>query len=244
MAAEKEEDMIVDCFIKSYAADKPWLQYCLRSIQKFATGFRTIHLVVPDTRKWWDGSYAINNLHVTEAEEYGNDGYLSQQVFKLHADTISDAEFILFMDSDTIFTRPVTPETFFINDKIAWLYTPYSKIKTPWQPIIEQFFRHPVAFEFMRRHPIIVPSWLLPALRKYCRTMHDVQLNEYVMAQPHRAFSEFNALGGLAYYYHRDMFHWINTEVDLVPELTTLQKWSYGGLNPEIVAEFEQILSQ
>lgn len=182
--------MIVDCLIKSYASDYPWLQYCLRSIQKFATDFRTIHLIVPDTRKWWDGSYIINHLHVTEAEEYGRDGYLSQQVFKLYADTFSDAEFILFMDSDTVFVRPVTPETFFVNDKIAWLYTPYSKIKTPWQPITEKFLGQPIEFEFMRRHPTIVPRWLLIALREFCQTTHGTPLSEYVMAQSHRAFSE------------------------------------------------------
>lgn len=241
--------MICDIFIKSYAADVPWLQYCLRSIQKFATGFRIIHLVVPDTRKWWDGSYTINNLHVTEAEEYGNDGYLSQQVFKLYADTISDAEFILHIDSDTVFTRPVTPETYFTNGKIDWLFTPYSMIDTPWKPITEKFLRQLVEFEFMRRAPQMIPHWLYDALRMFCIHKHGCTLPMYILKQPYRAFSEYNALGAFAYYFRhdtRDRFNWINTAE--VPEsewppLTVLQKYSHGGLTPEIVAEFEQILS-
>lgn len=245
----KEETMIVDCLIKSYPPDYPWLQYCLRSIQKFATGFRTIQLVVPDTRKWWDGSYTINNLHVTETEEYGNDGYLSQQVFKLYADTISDADFILHIDSDTVFTMPVTPETYFTNGKIDWMMTPYSMIDTPWKPITEKFMRMPqpfsVSFEFMRRAPQMIPRWLYPAIREFCQQKHGCTLAQYIMKQPYRAFSEYNALGAFAYYYHNEQFNWINTaEVpeNKWPPLTVLQKYSHGGLTPEIVAEFEAIL--
>lgn len=245
--AKEEKDMTCDIFIKTYPADGKFLEYCLRSIDKFATGFRKIVLVTPMGSRVGEILFDAGNVrcpNIIEVEEYGADGYLSQQVFKLHANTFSDAEFILFMDSDTIFTRPVTPETFFIDGKIAWLYTPYDKIKTPWQPITEKFLGCPVEFEFMRRHPLLAPSWLLAALRTFCRTMHDVSLDEYIMAQPQRAFSEFNALGALAYYFHRDMFHWLNTETDDIPELTTLQKWSYGGVTPEIVTEFEQILAK
>lgn len=245
--AAKEKDMICDIFIKTYPADYPWLKYCLRSIGKFASGFRKTLIISPTT---YHDSIGLGFDWVwQERAEYGLgyipfDGYLSQQVFKLHADIFSDAEYILYMDSDTIFTRPVTPETFFIDSKIAWLYTPYAKIKTPWQPITEKFLGCPVKFEFMRRHPLIAPSWLLAAVRTFCRTTHGVSLDKYIMAQPQRAFSEFNALGALAYYFHRDMFHWLDTETDDIPELTTLQKWSYGGLKPDIVAEFEGILGK
>lgn len=247
MAKEKEEIMICDILIKSYPPDFGFLQYCLRSIQKFATGFRTIHLIVPDTRKWWDGSYTVNNLHVTELEEYGVDGYLSQQIFKLHADTISDAEFILHIDSDTVFTRPVTPETYFTNRKIDWLFTPYSMIETPWKPITEKFLGHPVEFEFMRRAPQMIPRWLYADLREFSVQMQGCTLVQYIMKQPYRAFSEYNALGAFAYYHQRDRFNWINTaeipENDWLP-LTVLQKYSHGGLTPEIVAEFESILGK
>ena len=35
---------MTDVFIVSYAKDAPWLEYCLRSIDKYARGFRkTIH---------------------------------------------------------------------------------------------------------------------------------------------------------------------------------------------------------
>lgn len=244
--AKKEKDMICDIFIKTYPADYEWLKYCCRSINKFAAGFRKTVIIAPDERHDSEG-YEWQQRH-----EYGLgnprfDGYLSQQVFKLNADTFSDAEFILHIDSDTIFTRPVTPETYFTNDKIDWMMTPYSMIETPWQPITEKFLGQPVEFEFMRRPPQMLPHWLYAALRERCVKRNGRTLDQYVMEQPYRAFSEYNALGAFAYYFYRDKFNWINTVQ--VPEsewptLTVLQKYSHGGLTPEIVAEFEHILAQ
>lgn len=239
-----------DIFIKSYPADYPWLKYCLRSVAKFIAGVRQVELVTPapDDKEWWDVSLAMN-LHVRKREEYGQDGYLSQQIFKLYADTFSDADLFLYIDSDTIFTRPVTPKTYFnfLSGKIAWMMTPWAKTETPWKPIVEKFLGQPVEFEFMRRHPTLVPRWLLVALRSFCASKHGVTLDKYVMSQPHRAFSEFNVLGAFAYAFHRDKFHWVNTEEvpeKEWPELTVRQEFSWGGLTDEIKAEFEKILSK
>lgn len=239
-----------DIFIKSYPADYPWLKYCLTSVAKFVAGVRRVELVTPKAgaREWWDGSYFVD-LHVTEIDEHCEDGYLSQQIFKLYADTFSDADLFLYIDSDTIFTRPVTPKTYFnfLSQKISWMMTPWAKTETPWKPIVEKFLGQPVEFEFMRRHPTIVPRWLLVELREFCLKQHGIPLDQYVMSQPHRAFSEFNVLGAFAYAFHRDKFHWVNTEE--VPEkewppLTVLQKFSWGGLTDEVKAEFEKILSE
>lgn len=253
---------ITDIFIKSYPADYPWLNYCLRSIQKYASGIRQIILVTPKPIPGSAESIALYvydilkdyidlpdpvSIQAIEAQEYGQDGYLSQQIFKLYADTFSDADQLLFIDSDTIFTRPVTPQTYFKDGRIEWMMTPWAKTDTPWQPIVEKFLGQPVEFEFMRRHPTLVPRWLLIAVREFCLKQHGVPLDQYVMSQPHRAFSEFNVLGAFANAFHRDKFHWVNTEEvpeSEWPELTVLQKFSWGGLTDEIKAEFELILSE
>lgn len=253
MAKEtKEEDMTALIFIKSYPSDFPWLEYCLRSIRKFASGFREVVVVVPKVQVLSEKSWlrASPQVKVLEAVEYGHDGYLSQQVFKLYADTFTDdTDYILHIDSDTIFTSPVTPETYFTNGKIDWMMTPYALIETPWQPITEKFLtllRHPIEFEFMRRAPQMIPRWLYGAIREFCVLEHGCTIDQYIMKQPYRAFSEYNVLGALAYYYHRDKFNWINTAETPEsewPTLTVLQKYSHGGLTPDIVAEFEQILA-
>lgn len=224
----------VDIFIKTYPDDYPWLEYCLRSIRKFATGFRKVVIVSSAPLK--------ADATVFQVKEHIEDGYLSQQIFKLNADNFSDADYILHIDSDTIFTRPVSPETYFTNGKIDWLMTPYVKTETPWKAITEKFLKQPVEFEFMRRFPIMIPRWLYAAIRGFSERTHGVSADSYVVSQPYREFSEFNALGAFAYQFHNERFNWLNTENGNWPELTVDQRWSRGGLTDEIKAEWDKIL--
>jgi len=244
-----------DIFIKSYPGDYEWLKYCLRSIDKLATGFRRIVLIVPQVNEAWMCQPGMGNLlsiplnaplNVKDVREPEN-GYLFQQVCKLNADKYTDADFVLFMDSDCVFTRPVTPETFMRNGKPIWLMTPLDKARRDqreaWVPVMTKWMNKVPEYEFMRRHPFMFPHWFFDKIRGFCAQQHNQALDGYIMRQPGRAFSEFNCAGFLAYEHFRDRFSWLNTETDEVPSATILQKWSPGGLTDAIEAELENILS-
>lgn len=231
-------------FFKGYERDKSWLDYALRSVEKFCQGFDEIVIVMPD------GQHFTHQIaRVVEIREQADcNHYLFQQSTKLHADAITEAEFITFSDSDTIFTRPVSPEMLFTDGKLNWMMSPYADVDTPWQSGASAFIGIPVAFEFMRRFPICVPRWLLTEVRAFCQNRHGMTLNEYVMAQepPNPPFSEFNALGAYAYYFHPKQFNWIDTSQvpeSEWPELVVLQSYSHDGLSEAKIAEFETILS-
>jgi FkbM family methyltransferase len=217
---------ICDIFIKTYAKDAEWLSYCQRSIARFAIGFRKV--IVIDDKK-----------------EYCEDGYLSQQIYKVYADTFTDADWILHIDSDTMFTRPVTPEIYLIGDKPRWMITPNSEIEKslPWFSVMREFMGENAEFEFMRRFPFIFPRWFYAAFRQFILTQHGVDAETYIKNRPFRAFSEFNCMGAFAYKFFRDKFHWIDTSKDPWPELTVDQLWSHGGLTEEIKGRREKILS-
>lgn len=228
-----------DIFIKTHPPDYEWLVYALRSIKKFSSGFRRVVLMsedteIPDTDP--------NNLKIKAPLET-EDGYLDQQVKKMYADFHTNADFILHTDSDCLFTKPITPQTFFRNGKPIWMMTRYGETDTPWKPITEKFMQRPVEFEFMRRHPQLVPRWLYAKFREYAFKTHGQPLCDYIKCQPLRAFSEFNALGAYAYEFHRDAFTWVDTAKDEWPELVLDQRRSWGGLTPEIKAEWDKILS-
>ncbi len=249
--------MTTDIFIKTYPHDYKWLEYCLRSIAKFATGFRQT-VVVYDLN---DGNELFDQIMKTPYAEsislvgvpaptvkHGDgmrgEGYLWQQVCKLYADEYTDADEILYIDCDTVFNRPVTPETFRTDAGIIkWMMTPYEKTDTPWKKVIETFLGETVEFEFMRRFPFVVPRWLLAELRDCCAELHGISLQTYVMAQG--TFSEFNAMGAFAYECYRDDFHWINTEEvppSQWPEVTVSQAWSHRKLTAEEHAGYEEFL--
>jgi hypothetical protein len=219
-----------DIFIKTYPKDYPWLEYCLRSIVKFASGFRRVIVISPDTNFGFEIPRGIEVQLVQDREP----GYLWQQAVKLRADAYTDADEILFMDSDCIFTEQVSPETFKRGDKVLWMMTPWSEVtdqnaREQWLPSMTRFLGHVPAYEFMRRHPFLFPRWLFDELRKFCDFMHGMDLDKYIMNSG--AFSEFNSAGGYAFSAHNDKFVWMDTSKEASPPVVVMQHWSHGGLD-------------
>lgn len=211
---------VTDIFIKTFSGDRDYHAYCLASIEKFCTGFR--NTVVVDT-------------------EHPR-GYLMQQSEKLHADLHTDADFILYTDSDTLFNQPVTPETFMVDGKPIWFYTPWTPellAAVPWFPVMEKFLGWKPIGEFMRRQPFMVPRHVLPDLRDYCWQKHGRTMEQYIMDGT--AFSEYNCLGAYCWEFFRDDFHWINTDTDEMPPEVVRQFWSHDHILKNLPA-IQQIL--
>ena len=239
---------VTDILIKTYSKDLPWLAWCLRSINKFTSGFRKTIIISPDDDM---GSTDKMGYDWQQRFEYGmgnsnQDFYLSQQVFKMYADTFTDANFILHIDSDTIFTCTVTPETYFRDGKPVIMMTPIDQAhpdeQQAWRKVMNKFMGKPSQFEFMRRFPFVYPRWAYGSLREFCLQRHGITLDKYIMSQPYREFSEFNCMGFYLWENHRDKFSWVDTsnvpEKDW-PELTVDQRFSH---NPIPTEEWDKIL--
>lgn len=234
--------MTVDLWIRSYDGDAEWLKYCLRSIQRFATGFRRTVVVVPHGHNPPTGTNEI----VFKVAEIGEQ-YIQQQSDKMHADHFTDAEFVTYLDSDCILTRPMCPYDLIVSQrKVRWLYTPYSSINSgdgqTWKKVTEKFIGHPVDNEMMRRHPFTVPVWALREMRSWCHKIHGVTLERYMITQPYRECSEFNFLGAWLWFYHRGKVEWQNTDENMgIP--FAHQSYSWGGLNDDIRKNLEAALA-
>lgn len=234
--------MTTDIFVKTFPNDHEWLKYCLRSIQRFATGFRRVVVVASNGFPPPTGTNE-NVFYVHEPEN----GYLWQQVVKLHADCFSDAEFFVQLDSDTIFTRPVCPENFIVgNRRPRWLYTPYASLtgdeSRTWQEPTSKVMSRPVEHEFMRRHPHCIPAWALREFRAWMWRIHGMSLESYITSQPGRQFSEYNAIGAWLWFYHRDKIEWQNTDENMGTTFVH-QSHSWGGLSEPIRADLEAALA-
>lgn len=231
----------VDIFIRSYAPDFPWLNYALRSVQKFATGFRDVVVVIPDTDD-------LPNLTVEKVIKVKDvmPGYRQQQASKLYADTFSDADAFLYVDSDCVFTEPVTPETFMTAGRPNWLHTPFDKVspdaRAAWYEVMRKCLGEAPQHELMRRHPQLIPRWALQEFRGFVAKRHGVSLEHYIKSQPGKEFSEFNTCGHYLWLYHHEKINWINTE-EFLPPAVLRQWWSHGGITPEIREEMERLLA-
>lgn len=242
-----------DIFIKTRPHDYPWLEWCLKSVTKFVVGHRRL-LVQSDcdtnSKKLYPADRKSRDCSAfwTEIRE---PGYLWQQVCKLYADQHTDAEYILYMDSDCVFTRPVTPNDFIKDGKPIWLYTPLDKARSDqhvWVPVMEKFLGKKPEHEFMRRHPFVVQRWMLEEFRKFTQYRHGKSLEDYIMgeADPGNGlalrFSEWNCLGFFLWEFHRDKVNWV-LDSD-AGHACVYQGFTHGGeqRKQEDLAKFKQLL--
>lgn len=215
-----------DIFIKTYPKVAQWHEQAMRSIARFCTGFRRTVVV---------GEQPV-------------EGYQEMQVVKLSADRYTDADYILFTDSDCIFSRPVTPETYLCDGKPTWLYRSWgSAVKQEgdavlkWQRGMSKFFGVVPPGEFMCRHPEMVPRWLLIAFRAFCQTRHRMTMEQWVLKD--KDFADWNILGMYAWLYHSECFHWINQDAETPPPITVKQYWGGHTTFDDKLPEIEAILA-
>jgi len=228
--------MKIDIFIRSYRGDFNWLQYCLQSIKKYAHGFGKIHLCINAD------DYPL--LPPCDAEVHlvssWPDGYIQQQNDKLFCDQFCGSPYVLVLDSDCILTQELKPEDLFIEGKPVWLYESVPDGASPWPPIVQEALGFKPEFEFMRRHPFLMPKDELVAFRQFMFNKHGEALNVWLKKRPYRRFSEFNSFGAWCYNQRYNAFTWMSPA-----EFPTYVKqfWSWGGLTQEIKNEIEILLS-
>jgi hypothetical protein len=229
----------VEIFIVSYLKDLDYLKYCLRSIQKFARGFSGLTILVPSVESeafQWMGALGFNVRHY-KAPEDRNYWHLAHQLQKCRADEwCPNADWILHMDSDCIFTEPVTPQDYFVGGRAVLLYRHYSQLKdTPWQATVETALKHPAPYLTMIRHPSVYHRDLYPFTRRLITEAHEKNFDDYVMScKPSFpwGFSEFSTMGTVAMRPEfRDSYHFIDVGREGRPKDKLTQFWSLSPID-------------
>jgi hypothetical protein len=229
--------MATDIFCVTYADDARWLEYMLRSIDKFARGFRRTVVVYPRTDQVQLDPVCSAHPNVTQVLfDQGADGHMDQNALKTSADLHSDAEFFLHMDSDCVFTQPASPHDYATGGKPDIWYEYYQNLGpdkvpggVPWQGVTEMALHIPVTVETMRRFPFLYPRWLYQKTRERIEKIHRVPFLQYVRTAPcikgaFHGYAEFNALGCMAFYEF--------------PREFTLRHMADAGAKPAKVAQF------
>ena len=248
--------MTCSILIKSFRKDFEWLFYCLKSIQKFASGFEEIVVIIPDTDDLQLTAERLVKIHepgpsATSVFNHGA-GYCYQQVVKMNADKYTTSDYVCHLDSDCIFTKPVRPEDLFVNEGYAvlkplWLMTPFVEILPTDKNLVahvecmEKFSGINPEFEMMRRHSQVIPRWAYGCFREYCLSRHGKTFEEYAMASGFRGISEFNLMGDFLRREFPNFIHFHDTRFG-IPESYVLQSWSWDGITPEIRKQMEEIL--
>lgn len=243
----------------SYAKDAEWARYALRSINKYARGFAGISLIVPvGDARFFKNLPARVNFHVYAVKP--GKPKLHYLVKQCHADAACPkADFILHMDSDCLFVKPVTPDDYFVGGKPVLLRESFEKIKTycpprcKWKLVAEQALGFPVEYETMVRHPSVHYKWLYACLRAHVSAFTHKSFEDYVFScsETPLGFTEYPTLGAYAMKFYPEKYHWIDAKsphssfdmqkADGVDEKMR-QFWSHDGVD-SVRRELERIVS-
>ena len=224
--------MTTDIFIRTYVNDLKWLEHALRSIAKHVTGYRNIIIAIPEGQ-----GHLLSHLTTERVIEVPDlaDGYIGQQLTKMEAWKYTDADFVLFWDSDVIATQPIDINTEYFKDGKPILYkTRYSSIESPWKAITEKAVGFAVEWEYMRRMPMVYWRDTLGDACLWIENAQGVSLRPYLERQPLRHFSEFNAIGAFAEFIQAPSYHIVDTESIDMPPNKVEQFWSWGGITKDI----------
>jgi hypothetical protein len=232
-----EKAMTTDIFIRTYYKDIPWLEYCIKSIKKFVSGYRQIVIVIPEGQK--NSLDAISGCRIETCPVYSND-YIGQQLTKMKAITYTDADKIMFADSDLIWQEAFDVNQYMYYGKPVVLKESFENFKEKYPDVyqrkvwLSKYLGYEVKYEYMRRHPFLFERKLLTVTN----ILADRGLPEDVSGM-----SEFNIMGSLADTLFHDNYFFLDTEKGAFPKVKVKQYWSWGGLTPEIVNEIEKVLS-
>ena len=194
--------MSVDIFIRTYQHDFFLLDYCLKSIKKYVSGYNNVIICVRE--KEYDLLFKEVNItteKVFKTHDFpDNLDYCGQQICKLSADFFSDAEYILYVDSDLIFYNFMNVNIFFENGKAVILKDYWKDVGEAkcWQKCLIKLELF-TDYELMRTIPYIYPRHLLPEIREHIssKTKSDF-INGCLQIYKKCGFSEFNIMGSYA----------------------------------------------
>ncbi len=165
----------VDIFYKSYKKDFWLLQLSLKSLSKNVTGYNTIVLLIPEDEKEFFDTRNMPERTLIHYVKYLAPGWLAQQAFKIKAHEYCYADYIMFADSDCIYTYPINLQDFIKDDKPEILYTDWVKVGdgNVWREPTERILGEQVDWEFMRRNCLIYHRETLIKLNSEFRDLHE-----------------------------------------------------------------------
>jgi len=236
--------------IRSFADDAAWLEYCLRSIKKFCSGFAEVVVIVPEYDRnlfcQLDGT-KLNGLPVRVRTYPGNrpKPMLECMESLCHSEEwCPHSDLILHTDSDCIFSTPVTPETFMTGGKPDLLVRSFDSLRGQgaycWREGVENCFKAPATHETMVRHPSVHYRGLYPSFRAQVEGLHGMSFHDWATRGPEVfpwPWSEFCCLGAWALKSMPRDYNFIDVsgvpEEEITKKYKThlMQGWSRGDMN-------------
>jgi hypothetical protein len=240
------EAVKVRIFIVSFHRDVEFLRYCLKSIQKYATGFEGVTIAVPINEHLlfdWVKDYGAD---LGVFEEDPAKGMMHHEYEKMTADIwCPSADAILHLDSDCMFWEPASPDDFFVNGKPILFRERYAtlknKLRLHWKKAVFDATGIDPEWETMVRHPAVHLRETYAITRTVIFGHTKRPVREYILSCRNefpQEFAEFPTLGSVAIAHIPGKYHFVEYDVttpdggypyDRERDFVTAH-WSHGGI--------------
>lgn len=247
--------MKVSVLIVTFRKDIDFACYSFASLKKFATGFHELVVVVPtpDVELFTAAAEVCapvfaQGVRVVGFDERPGKGMLHHMVKILAADELCpDADAILHLDADCLFTSPVTPADYLENGKPVIFRQRYENFRQcdsrySWKACVRNATGIDPEWETMVRHPNTYLRSIYPLVRDIIGNHVQQDWAEYILSCRNvypQTFAEFPTIGAVAIQCDPNAYHWIDcnrlpdgswsiTPADREQKL--LAFWGHGGL--------------
>jgi hypothetical protein len=206
----------IDILIRSYHRDVDWLVLAVASIRLFVSGYRDLIVVLPEMsvdRINWPAVPILQDVVVLHCHNYAND-YVGQQITKLHADTYTDADVILHLDSDQVFVAPCDlHDQLFAAGRLRMECDSSERrpLVDGWRRCPAVFLRRAVPLDVTASPPVAFPHHLYAEVRRFCERTHGLPIQDYASTLRSDRFSEFAVLRGYALLNEPGRYAWVDT---------------------------------
>lgn len=241
--------------IKTYENDLEWLQYSLKSIAQYVIPFNEIYEILIYSHdvccdKVKNISKILVGCNVTIIPvNYNYHGYIKQMIVKAEAYKDVKTEYIVYIDSDCIFTGQYNFSSLLnSNMKPYWYITDDIKnygIPT-WHEAVKNMTCQDMKYYYMyNTFPFVIKTSTLKLAQDKFYEIHGKTYEEFVQSRLNlnieanivdnfyslsRIFTEFEYIGYIAHNFTDDYEFILGT-----PNKTNItQYWSHGGINDEI----------
>jgi len=209
--------MKIDVLYVTCLRDVAWFRESLRVLLHNLSGYESIGVVVAedelDAVRERVSDVVDDRVLFQGVPGWPGQGYYWQQWVKCHADVfMPHADVVCHVDSDVFIARPCHVGEFFHGDRPAWMWQWRTDDMTvPWGPATTRALGWRNDREFMMAFPFMIRRDTYPLLRRRVEERQRVSLERYLKKVGHGgvAFSEFNALGEVAWRQQRDAYSWV-----------------------------------
>lgn len=238
----------MDILMVSYRKDIEFAKASLASINKFATGFGGVTIMVP-----------LEDVHEFRliAAPYGykvygfyeppGKGMLCHMVHECQADLhCPDADLILHLDSDCLFVAPVSPADYIHDNKPIMYRELFSNFqqhphRVKWQKCVLDATGILPDYETMVRHPSVHWNYTYLRTRERIKQHTGMDFDQYILSCQNeypQTFAEYPTLGAVAILDFPKDYCWIDyndggRDYGFQHDRDKLKSfWSHGGIEP------------